>query len=48
VAEEVKEMILNRTKPFHELKEGDVTESQVKVEEEKKKAKETKEGAAPE
>lgn len=47
VAEDVKEMILARQKPFEKLKEGDVTESQVKVEEEKKKGA-AKEGAAAE
>ncbi|CAO1618834.1 unnamed protein product [Parajaminaea phylloscopi] len=45
VAEDVKEMILSRQKPFEKLAEGDVTESQVKVEEEKKKGA-AKEGAA--
>ncbi|PWN30620.1 hypothetical protein BDZ90DRAFT_229631, partial [Jaminaea rosea] len=39
VAEDVKDMILARQKPFNDLKEGDVSESQVKVEEEKKKGK---------
>lgn len=39
VAEDVKEMILNRQKPFEALKQGDVGEAQVKVEEEKKKGK---------
>lgn len=37
VAEDVKEMILARQKPFEKLSEGDLTEGQVKVEEEKKK-----------
>lgn len=37
VAEDVKEMILRRQKPFEGLKEGDVGEGQVRVEEEKKK-----------
>ncbi|CAO1617591.1 unnamed protein product [Sympodiomycopsis kandeliae] len=38
VAEEVKEMILNRVKPFNEVPPGVIGESQIKVEEEKKKA----------
>lgn len=38
VAEDVKFMVLNRMKPFNDLKEGDIGEDQVKVEEEKKKA----------
>lgn len=47
VAEDVRDMILGRVKPFHELGEGDVGEAQVKVEEEKKKGKGAdKEGGA--
>lgn len=38
VAEEVKEMILSRAKPFNEVPPGLIGENQIKVEEEKKKA----------